>query len=161
SFEYTDYGIYQELLSSIQHEQSNLFRVVLENGEEWISTDSWKAQWHTFPEEKKTVIDQQTKETITNRRIMKKNIFNRKNSILSPKTLTDKPLLEKGKLIGCIQLLHIEIEEYFENELKQIRRMIRKIEKTNELDDLVGETFEMKMALEQAKLYKDKDNIIL
>lgn len=63
------------------------------------------------------------------------------------------PIIVAGKLKGSVAVIHdISEIQQLTSELKRARQMIRDLEATYTFDDIVGESEEIKLAIEQAKI---------
>lgn len=152
---YTDYEIYQQILAIVKKAGSNHFRVIMDNEKSWLTTNEWNEEWAIFSGETIRKVDHISKQTIRYRREIKEKFLIERNQSLTPMELVSKPLLIKGKLIGSIQFLYLKIKEYYQEEIKQLKRLVRNLEKTKRLEDLIGKGTEINLAFEQAKLLKD------
>lgn len=63
------------------------------------------------------------------------------------------PVIVAGKLKGSVAVIHdISYIEQLTNELKRAQRMIRELEATYTFDDIIGNSEEFKLTIEQAKM---------
>lgn len=152
---YTDYETYQQILAIVKRERTNQFRVLKDDDTTWFMSNGWNEEWSAFNEETARKIDNLSKKTIKYRRDIEEEFLLEKNQSLTPMKLISKPLLIKGKLIGSIQFLYVKFEKYYQEEIEQLKRLVRNLEKTKKLKDLTGKGTEIKLAFEQAKLLKN------
>ncbi len=148
-------GILQELLNS--HAR---FRVVLVDHSEWLISEHWWDEILNVSPYADKWVHKLAKTAMETRRVIKE-IFQDDNIMSNHMEIISKPIQINGKLIGCMQFLNTGRLNESEQELEFAKKIIRKLEKTYQIDDIIGESPAINIAREQAKLYARMETPIL
>ncbi|SFL83402.1 Transcriptional regulator containing PAS, AAA-type ATPase, and DNA-binding Fis domains [Gracilibacillus orientalis] len=148
-------GVLQELLNS--HAK---FRVVLVDYSEWLISDYWWDELRNISPYVDEWVHKLAKNAMESRREIKDS-FQDNNIMSHHMEIISKPIQRNGKLIGCVQFLNADKLNEGEQELQFAKKMIRKLEKTYQIDDIIGESPAINIAREQAKLYAKMETPIL
>ncbi|MBM7675081.1 AAA-type ATPase lid domain-containing protein [Gracilibacillus alcaliphilus] len=150
--------VFQHLLVNYQHE----FRVLLPDQTEWLVSEHWQEVNQQTSIYFADLADQQAKDVLKSRR-EKSQVLLPANSMTAERVqLVSRPLQNNGKLLGCLQYLIIDSSHDTVTELQMMKRLVRKLEKTETIEDIVGSSHMINIAREQAKLYaKMSDSIII
>ncbi|MGP4042299.1 helix-turn-helix domain-containing protein [Gracilibacillus sp. D59] len=147
-------GVLQELLNS-----DTKFRVVLVDHSEWLISDQWDELRNVSSYAGKW-LDKLAKTAMESRREIRE-IFQDNNTMSNQIEIISKPIQINGKLIGCVQFLNTDKLNECEKELQFAKKIIRKLEKTYQLNDIIGNSPAINIAREQAKLYARMETPIL
>ncbi|SHN12749.1 sigma 54-interacting transcriptional regulator [Gracilibacillus kekensis] len=155
----TESDFYFEIVQELLQTQKNAFRIVMENKDELLSSKQWKAEFDQYNTHIQDWVNQLVYQTIRSRR--KRTDSYQPDASLDTIDVFTKPLQKNGKLIGCVQYVTKHENNALKQELDTAKKMIRNLEKTYHLEDIIGETPEINIAREQARLYADMDTPVL
>ncbi|MGN8647151.1 helix-turn-helix domain-containing protein [Gracilibacillus sp. HCP3S3_G5_1] len=149
----TNIDLIQAVLQEIVVNSHTKFRVVLvDSNEEWLISDGWWDELEDLsPYAEKWI--HKVAETAMEARRETREVYQDDTIMPSHIEVISKPIQTNGKLIGCVQFLNTSKLNKSEQELQIAKRIIRKLEKTYQLDDIIGESPGMKIVREQVKLY--------
>ncbi|WP_058307504.1 sigma 54-interacting transcriptional regulator [Gracilibacillus massiliensis] len=155
----TESDFYFEIVQELLKTQKNAFRIVLDNNEELLCSEEWKSELVHHTKHIQDWIDQLANQTIRSRR--ERTDRYQPDASLDTIDVFTKPIQKNGKLIGCVQYVTKLENNALKQELRTAKKMIRNLEKTYQLEDIIGKTPEINIAREQARLYADIDTPIL
>ncbi|MFD2657299.1 helix-turn-helix domain-containing protein [Gracilibacillus thailandensis] len=148
-------GVLQELRNS--HAK---FRVVLVDHSEWLSSENWWDELRAISRHADKWVHKLAEIAMESRREIKETFQD--NQILSNHIeIISKPIQKYGKLIGCVQFLNADKLNKSEQELQFTKKIIRTLEKTYQIDDIIGESPAINIAREHAKLYAKMETPLL
>ncbi|WP_208588272.1 AAA-type ATPase lid domain-containing protein [Gracilibacillus suaedae] len=140
-------GVLRELRNSYTK-----FRVVLVDHSEWLSSDCWWNELRTISRHADKWVHRLAEIAMKTRREIRETFQD--NKIMSNHIeIISKPIQRNGKLIGCVQFLNADKLMDSEQELQFAKKIIRKLEKTYRIDDIIGKSPAINIAREHAKLY--------
>ncbi|WP_163537725.1 sigma 54-interacting transcriptional regulator [Gracilibacillus sp. YIM 98692] len=154
---HTDYSLYQEVLKVLATHSQQAIRFLFPNQEEWFVND----QWHHFIHMQKAsdelcaTIVKNIDQSMQYRREKKSYFTVKRHGKKAIYIINAKPVFIKGRLIGFVQTMEQKLENTQNNELEIARQVIRHLEKNYQLDDMIGQSLELNVVKEQAKLYKN------
>ncbi|WP_194287282.1 AAA-type ATPase lid domain-containing protein [Gracilibacillus oryzae] len=158
--EQTDHYPMTELIPLIAEYSPDAVSFILPNFEKSYYNNKWNLlveQMCKYEKNARTelnmVLAQIVKDTIKQRRKIIQVVTIGNNLEIE---ITSKPIIISGKLYGCFQMIkdYKEVNKY-KRQYQLATSIIRKLEKSYLMDDLVGESFEVIMAKKQAILYSN------
>ncbi|WP_161485717.1 MULTISPECIES: AAA-type ATPase lid domain-containing protein [Gracilibacillus] len=149
--------IFEQLLVSSQHE----FRVLLADQQVWLTSKHWDEVIRQASPYMISLANQQATEVLTSRREKKETTLPTTAAKTDKVQLISRPLQRNGKLLGCMQYVLTDPSHEWRSELELAKKVIRKIEKTEQIKDIAGEHHVVEIAREQARLYAKMDTTIV
>ncbi|MDX8046043.1 sigma 54-interacting transcriptional regulator [Gracilibacillus sp. S3-1-1] len=156
----TDMDTLKAVIHELTFGSNTEFRVVLKDGGEWLTSRVWWEEVKRISPFAVEWVHKLATTAIDTRREIRES-YQDDTFISHHVELVSKPIQVQGKLVGCIQFLHVDNLNEQEEELKLVQSMIRKLEKTHVLEDIIGHSPAINIVREQVKLYAKLDTPIL
>ncbi|UOQ85955.1 helix-turn-helix domain-containing protein [Gracilibacillus salinarum] len=155
--EFTDKKMLESIIKeSMKHHHSD-FRVVMADNTEWFVSQNW----NQLNEKQTQRVDLLATKAIHARREILERVQISANWGAGSLEIISKPLWNHGKIAGCMQFINKNREQDTEEELKMAQHLIRKLESSYRMSDIIAASPAMKIAKEQAKLYANMDTPIM
>jgi transcriptional regulator with PAS, ATPase and Fis domain len=155
----TDYFPIMELIPLIADYSPDAVTYVLPDLNKTIHNKRWTTTFNKIKSEDKDAVNE-LNEILKN--IINETVESRRSSVVNINIgkmrlslqVTTKPIIISGKLYGCFQMIkNDEAFKYFEKKYEIAKKVIRNLEKTFTYTDIIGESFDLKLAINQAKLF--------
>ena len=150
--DFTKLDYWQTALKKIAHFPGKSFRIVNKTGKDDVVSTDWKQIIHQ-------VDYLQSYATEQYHRVMKKRRTHRQIIYTGPVTneemvLTTEPVFHNGKIAGCLQEIELHhLESNQQRNMESMRKLIRKLEGNDKMEDIVGQSTDIQLVKEQIKLY--------
>ncbi|UOQ47502.1 sigma 54-interacting transcriptional regulator [Gracilibacillus caseinilyticus] len=146
--EFTDKKMLESIIEESMKHHHYDFRVVMPDKTEWFVSQKWQQ----LSKKEKQWVDLLATKAINARREISDRVqvsSNRGGSL----EIICKPLWNHGKIAGCMQFVNKSSEQETDEELTIARQLIRKLESSYRMSDIIAVSPAMNIAKEQAKLY--------
>lgn len=159
--DFTKLEYWRSAMQKIAHFPGKSFRIVNKSGSVDVASHDWE-KWIGYTEDLTNHVEEQFKLVLEKRRTIKR--------VINPETIVDQsiviitePIFHNGKIAGCLQELKIKnSNQDVERKIALMTRLIRKLENNYVLDDVIGQSTDIQLVKEQAKLYiKTKKPILI
>ncbi|GAE91270.1 transcriptional regulator [Gracilibacillus boraciitolerans JCM 21714] len=156
----TEADFYHQILQELLKTDLIAFRILQTDGIELFSSELWKSEMNDDNPYFVDWVDQLAMKTLTARR-ERSDRYQVESTAMNAVDIITKPIKREGMLSGCIQFLKKEENSALKQQLKITAQMLRKLEKTYQIEDIIGNSPEINIAREQAKIYAETSAPVL
>lgn len=151
-YDFTKLEYWRSAMQKIAHFPGKSFRVVNKSGQTDVASSDW-SKIIEYTEKLTEYTEQQFTQAMNKRRTIQ-TVINTETIINQSLILITEPIFHNGKIAGCLQEIKVKKQNQdTERKLEVMTKLVRKLENNYKLVDIIGQTTEMQLVREQAKLY--------